>query len=164
MMNVLVWLRRVEALFAGLLLCGIVAVVFFGSAGRYFGRPVIWSDEVAQALFVWTTMLAADLTLQRNGHFRIDMLTSMLPLRARKVLELATKLVLLALLCLLAWSGLQLARMTAARPLPMTGVSSAVAIAALPVGFVLMMITMFEQFVQQWRTGGVEQAVTRDVM
>lgn len=163
-MILLKWLRRVEVGVAGTFLCGIVAVVFLGSLGRYLGRPVLWSDEVAQALFVWTSMLAADLTLQQGGHFRIDMLTGRLPHRVQHVLELATKVALAALLCLLVWYGMQLARMTAPRPLPMTGLSSAAAMAALPVGFALMLVTLVEQFVTQWRSGTYRHAEARDVM
>ena len=163
-MIVLKWLRRIEAVAAGTCLCAIVAVVFLGSVGRYSGHPVIWTDEISQALFVWVSMLAADLTLQRGGHFRIDMLTGRLPKRAQHVLELITKLSLIALLCLLVWYGTQLARMTAPRPLPMTGLTSAAAMAALPVGFALMIITLIEQFVAQLRSGTFESSVSRDIM
>jgi len=163
-MTFLKWLRRIEAAAAGTMLCGIVATVFLGSVGRYLGRPVIWTDEVAQALFVWTSMLAADLTMQRAGHFRIDILTSRLPRLFQHVLELVTKLALAALLCLLVWHGMQLARMMAARPLPMTGISSAAAMAALPVGFALILITLLEQFVKQWRSGSYLPSETRDIV
>lgn len=164
MTTLLQWLRRIEIGVAGTFLCGIVTVVFIGSAGRYLGRPVIWTDEIAQALFVWTSMLASDLALQRNGHFRIDMLTSLLPAAVRHLLELVTKIALAALFCLLAWYGLQLARLTVPRPLPMTGISSAAATAALPIGFVLMLITLIEQFVAQWRGGTFAHAGTREVI
>jgi TRAP-type C4-dicarboxylate transport system permease small subunit len=163
-MGVLRSIRRVELFAAAFFLCAIVAVVFLGTLGRYLGHPVIWTDEVAQALFVWTAILSADITLQRSGHFRIDMLVKLLPEALQFWLELVTKLVIAALLCLLVWYGVQLARLTSPRPLPLTGVSSAFATGALAVGFGLMLITVIEQLVVQLRRGRITAGEARDVM
>jgi TRAP-type transport system small permease protein len=149
--NLLRGLRWLERVLAAALLVVLVAVVFAGAAGRYTGHPVIWSDEVAQALFVWVSMLAADLTLQRHGHFSIDILANLLPPRARFVLDIIVLLLLGGLLALLILNGFRFADMTAGRPMPMLGLPSSVATAALPVGFALMMITLIEQFVRRVR-------------
>lgn len=140
-------LRSVERALASALLVATVALVVFASATRYMGVPVIWSLEVVQALFVWLCVLAADLTLQRAGHFSVNMVANLLPPRARHVLEVCNVLLAAALLAGLAWYGFRFAYITSGRPLPMTGVTSALATAALPVGFVLMLITLAEQLV-----------------
>lgn len=147
-LHVLRWIERAVA--AGLLVI-LVAIVFAGAAGRYTGNPVIWSDEVAQALFVWVSMLAADLTLQRSGHFSIDIFANLLPPRARFVLDIIVIALLGALLGLLVLNGFRFADMTSGRPMPMLGLPSSVATAALPVGFSLMMITLIEQAIRRIR-------------
>lgn len=147
-------LRLAERTIAVALLVALVAVVFAGAVGRYTGRPVIWSDEVAQALFVWVAMLAADLTLQRSGHFSIDILAALLPQKARLVLDLAILVMLGALLALLIVYGFRFAHMTSGRPMPMLGLPVSVATAALPVGFTLMAITLVEEFVRRIRRCG----------
>ncbi len=144
-------LRFVERTAATGLLVILVAIVFAGAVGRYGGHPVIWSDEVAQALFIWVSMLAADLTLQRHGHFSIDILASLLPVRARFILDMVVILLLAALLALLILNGFRFASMTAGRPMPMLGLPSSVATAALPVGFALMMVTLIEQAIHRIR-------------
>jgi TRAP-type C4-dicarboxylate transport system permease small subunit len=137
-------LRRIERAVAGILLVAIVALVVVSSGTRYAGAPVIWSLEVTQALFVWLCVLAADLTLQRLGHFSVDLVANLLPRRARRALEIINLLLVGAFLGVLVFYGWRFASFTGMRPLPMTGVSSAVAPAALPVGFALMLITLSE--------------------
>lgn len=146
------------------LLAAIVAVVLAGTFGRYLGRPVIWSDEVAQALFVWLALLAADLTLQRAGHFRIELLPRLLPPRVRFLLELAIKLVIAALLVLLVYYGILFMQVSHPRPLPMTGVPSSFAAAALPVAYGLMILTVVEQILRHLRGAPDNVHSGRDVM
>jgi len=157
-------LRRAEMMAAVALLGTIVAVVLAGTVGRYAGFPLVWSDEVAQALFVWLALLAADLTLQRAGHFRIDVLTGLLPPRARSLLELAIKLTIAVLLAFLVYYGMKLTRLSDPRPLPMTGVPSSYAAAALPIAYALMALTVVEQIVRHLRGLPEVHGEEREVM
>lgn len=149
--SALALLRGLERVLASTLLATTVTLVVVASTARYMGVPVIWAIEVVQALFVWLCVLAADMTLQRAGHFSVDMVANMLPPRARQALEMFNTLLAAALLAGLAWYGFLFAYITSGRPLPMTGVTSAFATAALPVGFVLMLITLAEQLVARLR-------------
>ena len=164
MRKALALLRRIELYSAIALLAVIVAVVLAGTIGRYGGHPVIWSDEVAQALFIWLAMLAADLTLQRSGHFRITVLAGLLPDTVRFLLDLAIKLVIAAMLAMLIFYGSKLAMVFHPRPLPMTGVPSSYAGAALPVAYGLMLITAVEQIVDHFRNKGAAEPEVVDVM
>lgn len=159
-------LRRLERAVAGILLVVIVALVVISSGTRYAGSPVIWSLEVTQALFVWLCVIAADLTLQRLGHFSVDMIANLLPRRARQALEIFNLLLVGAFLAVLVYYGYRFASFTGMRPLPMTGVSSALATAALPVGFALMLITLAEHLVArlQGRPLVPDAAEPREVM
>ena len=157
-------LRRAEMIAAIALLGIVVAVVLAGTVGRYSGNPVVWSDEVAQALFVWLAMLAADLTLQRAGHFRIDFLVKLLPRTPRFLLDLAIKLTVAVLLVALVYYGSLLTRLSDFRPLPMTGVPSSWAVAALPIAYALMIVTVIEHIVRHLRGLPYSDADGRDVM
>jgi TRAP-type transport system small permease protein len=159
-------LRQVERALACALLIGIVALVIVASGARYMGMPVLWAIEVTQALFVWLCIFAADLTLQRLGHFSVDMFANLLPARARQVLEVINVLLTCALLATLAYYGMLFAQFTGMRPLPMTGVTSAVATSALPVGFALMLITLGEHLVARLKGQApvVDASDPREVM
>ena len=161
----MIWLRRVERAVAMALLCGVFLVVFLATIGRYLGTPVIWSIEASQAMFVWLCLLAGDITLQNFGHFSVPLIADTLSRPARRVLETFNAVVVLGLLCLLAWYGLTFAKISGGRPLPILGVSEGIATAALPVGFALMAITTIEQLVRRWRKIGYDDAhLARDVM
>jgi TRAP-type transport system small permease protein len=162
--TVIAWIRRAEAAVAVGLLGVIVGVVFLGTVMRYLGAPLIWSEELAQALFVWLALLAADLTLQHAGHFRIDMLINFLPPALQTALDILIKLMIVALLAALAYYGLHLIRVSHPRPLPMLDVPSSLATAALPVAFVLMLITTIEQIVRRLRGEHDTPTETREVM
>jgi TRAP-type C4-dicarboxylate transport system permease small subunit len=149
--SVLTGLRRAERAAAGVLLVVIVALVVAASGARYAGAPILWALEVTQALFVWLCVLAADLTLQRLGHFSVDVVAKLLPRRARRALEIFNLLLVGASLSVLMFYGVRFASFTGMRPLPMTGVTSALATAALPAGFALMLITLAEHLVLRLR-------------
>lgn len=149
--SVLNGLRAGERAAAGVLLVAIVALVVVASGARYAGAPILWALEVTQALFVWLCVLAADLTHQRLGHFSVDVLANLLPRRARQALEIFNLLLVCAFLALLVFYGWRFAAFTGMRPMPMTGVSSAFATAALPAGFALMLVTLAEQLAARLR-------------
>lgn len=159
-------LRALERAVSAALLVFIVALVVVASGTRYLGMPVLWAIEVTQALFVWLCVLAADLTLQRLGHFSVDMFANMLPPRLRQALEVFNVLLAGALLAVLTYYGVLFAQFTGMRPLPMTGVTSAWATGALPVGFVLMLITLIEHLVArlQGRSPVADPTEPREVM
>jgi len=163
-MTLIGWVRRVESAAAVLLLGVIVAVVFSGTVMRYLGVPLIWAEELAQALFVWLSLLAADLALQRTGHFRIDLLATLLPRAVQTALDITIKLMIAALLMAFIYHGMELIRVSHPRPLPMLNLPSSLAAAALPVAFLLMLLTTAEQIVRRLRSGHELPAETREVM
>jgi tripartite ATP-independent transporter DctM subunit len=70
---------------AALLVVLNVIVLFVGVVARYgFGRPIIWSDELAVALFLWLGMLGAVMASQREEHLRLSALVKNFPPRARR--------------------------------------------------------------------------------
>jgi len=137
-------LRAAELAAACILLAAIVTLVVVASAARYAGHPVIWALELTQAGFVWLCVLSADLTLRRAGHFSIDMLAKRLPAGPRLALDLFNFALVAALLAVLVRYGYEFSLRTSGRPLPITGVTSAFVTGALPVGFLLMAVTVGE--------------------
>ncbi|MGI4797870.1 MAG: TRAP transporter small permease, partial [Janthinobacterium lividum] len=80
-------LRAVEPVAAALVVAE-VAVLPSGVFVRYvLNRPLIWSDELASALFLWLAMLGSIIALGRGEHMRLTAVVSMLPPRLRPWLE-----------------------------------------------------------------------------
>ncbi|WP_339947818.1 TRAP transporter small permease subunit [uncultured Albimonas sp.] len=102
-------LRRAEGWGALALLVAIVALVAAASLARALGAPIIWSVEVAQLLFVWLCIFAADLAMQRDRHFGLSFLVDALSPRAARrlaILNHAVLAILLAFLLFHAWRNM----------------------------------------------------------
>lgn len=81
------WLRVLEAV-AAILVVLDIAVLFAGVVARYvFDRPLIWSDELAAALFLWLGMLGAVLALSRDEHMRLSVFLQHFRPATRRVVD-----------------------------------------------------------------------------
>ncbi len=57
---------------AAILVGAELVLLFVGVIARYaFDRPITWSDELAQTLFLWLAMLGAVIALRRGTHMRM---------------------------------------------------------------------------------------------
>jgi TRAP-type C4-dicarboxylate transport system permease small subunit len=144
-------LQRIEYACAAILLGAVVVLVGIAAVARGMGIPIIWSVEVAQLLFVWLVIIAADLGMQTNRHFGMQILLDNVPPSIRKATEIANILVLIGLLAILfyyAWNNTILihARLDGALQLPGSYYH-----ASMVVGFGLLIRTLLVQLVQRIR-------------
>ncbi len=76
-----------EAVAAALVLAEMV-LLSAGVTARYvFQRPLVWSDELASALFLWLAMFGAVIALRRGEHMRLTILVSAAPAWLRVWME-----------------------------------------------------------------------------
>lgn len=99
---------RALHLAAGLLLSGLLAVVVIGVISRQIGRPVAWSEEMAQYLLVWTGFVGWSIATRRGSHIRITVIIDRLPRLPRLAVEAATQIGVLGFALALLWYGLPL--------------------------------------------------------
>lgn len=90
--------QRVEFAFAVAILAAIVGLIGIAAVARFFGAPIIWSIEIAQLLFAWEVMLAADLALQKDRHFGLSILLDNVSPRGKLYVETFNILILIVLL------------------------------------------------------------------
>lgn len=136
------WYNRLEELVSNALLAIITGLVFFAAIARTLGAPMIWSVDVAQLLFIWLCFLGANRAMRLKAHIGVDMLAKKLPQAQRWVLELALGLLTLAFLLTLAVSGYRLTVLNWQRIYGDSGISYAWVTIAVPVGCLLMSITV----------------------
>ena len=68
-------LMRCLELIAAALVAAEVAILLIGVIARYvFRSPLIWTDELAQAVFLWLGMIGATVALNRGEHMRMTAL------------------------------------------------------------------------------------------
>src|ERR1700736_4422513 len=68
--------RALEYIAAALVMAEVV-ILLVGVIARYvFRHPLIWTDELAQAVFLWLGMVGATVALNRGEHMRMTALTA----------------------------------------------------------------------------------------
>ena len=81
-------LARVLELIAAMLVIAEVVILFVGVAARYvFHSPLIWTDELAQAIFLWLGMIGSAVALNRGEHMRMTALTARAGPAGRLIME-----------------------------------------------------------------------------
>jgi TRAP-type transport system small permease protein len=86
--------RLLRAAAVALLLALLVSVMT-GVVSRQVGRPVPWSDEMAQYLLVWTGFVGWAIATRRRSHIRIDVFINRLPRAPRLGMEIAIQLAII---------------------------------------------------------------------
>jgi TRAP-type C4-dicarboxylate transport system permease small subunit len=93
---------RLEQALVVFLLAAIVVNIIAQVISRYFfGKPLVWVEEVATYSFIWVTFLGAALALKYDRHVKIDTFVGRLPARAGAIARAVVFLVIIALLATL---------------------------------------------------------------
>ncbi|MDZ5696003.1 TRAP transporter small permease [Chelativorans sp. M5D2P16] len=146
--------QRIEFVFAVVLLGLIVVLVGVAAAARVAGAPIIWSIEVAQLLFAWLAMIAADLALQQERHIGMSLLLDALPPPIRRYAELANLGILLALVGFLLVYALKNTVLMHPRLIGATQMNASLVHASMAAGLLLMLRTLVLRIYRGIRTPG----------
>ena len=75
---------------------------------RYlFNTPIYWAEEVATSLFIWTVFVGSAYAYRNHSHLGVDILVKMLPAKAKKVTQLISSLIEIAVLAMLTYVSAQ---------------------------------------------------------
>lgn len=93
---------RLEQMLVVLLLLNIVINILAQVISRYFfGKPLVWVEEMATYSFIWATFLGAALALKYDRHVKIDTFVGHLAPRGAAFARGLVMLVVIALLATL---------------------------------------------------------------
>lgn len=145
------WYVRLEDIVSKFLLALITVLVLIAAGSRTIGHPVIWSDDMAQLLFVWLCVFGATRAMRLKTHMAVDYLVKALPRTPRWLLELFNGLLVLGFLLTLAISGYKLTMLNWQRVYGDSGISYAWVTIAIPVGCALMSIEIVIHMVRALR-------------
>jgi TRAP-type C4-dicarboxylate transport system permease small subunit len=144
-------LAQFEFFVASALLGVIVVLVFSAAVMRSFGRPLIWSVDMAQLLFIWLCFIGATRAMREKAHLGIDLVVRRLGHQRRFLLELAVSAVILAFLAALAVEGYKLTILNRQRLFGDSGLSYAWVTSAVPVGCVMLAIALLNNIAKAWK-------------
>jgi TRAP-type C4-dicarboxylate transport system permease small subunit len=147
-------LAHAESAVAVAILAAITGMIFAAAVMRFFGRPLIWSVDLAQLLFIWLCVLGATRAMREKAHIGVDVLVVHLPHRWRLAVEIAVTLLVLAFLTMLAVEGAKLTWLNRERTYGDSGLSYAFVTVAVPVGCLLLSGSLIGNLVAAWRRRG----------
>ena len=147
-------LGQIELAACVLLLAAITGLVFVAAIMRFFGRPLTWSIDMAQLLFIWLCMLGATRAMREKSHVGMEIFVKHLGYRRQLWVELVCSALALAFLGILAVEGYELTLLNSERTFGDSTLSYSWVTAAVPVGCVLLGIALSYNMVTAWRRRG----------
>ena len=139
---------------AALLVVAEIVVLLAGVTSRYVLRsPLVWSDELAEILFLWLAMLGAVVALRRGEHMRMTAVVGMCSPGVRAFLDMVAIAAPLAFLGLVMWPAVQFAQDASMVTTPALSLSDSWRAAAFPVGAGLMLLVTVVRLIREanWR-------------
>ena len=99
-------LSRMGAVLAEICLVFLLALVFHEVIARYvLNKPTLYSVELSEYLLIFVAFMAAGWVLQEDKHVRMHSVINLMPVKARKVLDIITSIIVLAFCIILVWQG-----------------------------------------------------------
>ena len=148
-------LELVLMMICGLALFGFSLSVILDIVTRTVGHPWLWLQEVTSTFFIYAIFTGTAVATRRNDHLYLTAIADTLVGTARTIVEVATRLVVLAVaLCFIYFGWLNFLRGFSSFRMPsMTPIASLYA--AIPICGVLIALFTIEQLVNGLRNGFV---------
>ncbi|MCL8385258.1 TRAP transporter large permease [Xanthobacter aminoxidans] len=147
-------IRHVTGAAVAVLVVAEILVLFAGVLARYvFHAPLIWSDELASILFLWLAMLGAVVAFERGEHMRMSAFVGGLSQPFRGFFDALAIAVPLLFLSLALGAAYEFAVDEIIVSTPALDISAGWRVAALPVGFALMLVLAVLRLIERtdWR-------------
>ncbi|MDD3903442.1 MAG: TRAP transporter small permease [Sphaerochaeta sp.] len=153
-------IARIEYSIGTVMLISIIILVFASALLRVVDLPIVWSVDASQLLFVWISMIGADLALKKRSHMGVDLLVRKFPLSLQKIIALVTYILCIAFVVFIAYWGVRLCIMNYLRKYQTLKISYSFATAAIPTIAIFMLSTLVEQtqnLLRGWKDPSVVQ-------
>jgi tripartite ATP-independent transporter DctM subunit len=135
---------------AAILVAAEILVLFAGVVSRYvLHSPLVWSDELASALFLWLAMLGAVIALRRDEHMRLTAFIGKAGPRRRAWLEAVGAMVVAVFVLLILAPAAAYIENEWAILTPALEFHNSYRVAAIGVGAVLMMAIALARLVER---------------
>lgn len=147
------WMGRTVDWMVGLIMAGLVVMVFSGVLARYiFNYSLAWSDELAGLLFVWLTLLGSVAALRRRTHMAIGFFPRLFGPWGQRVIGMYVLAAILFFLAFMVVEGVTLTRATLGDKSAVLRLPIGFYYLSLPVAGVLMLLYALRQVWTIWQS------------
>jgi len=137
---------------AATLLVAETVLLFCGVVARYgFQSPIVWSDELAGAIFLWLSMLGAVIALRRGEHMCFAALAARASPQVRAMVQTLVLTCIAIALVLLLRPAADYVEDESFATMPNLGVPSSWRVLGIEVGLILMLATVCVQSLKSVR-------------
>ncbi|SHF26456.1 TRAP transporter, DctM subunit [Acidocella aminolytica 101 = DSM 11237] len=137
----------IAELFAAALVVIEVVILLTGVIYRYvLDSPLVWTDELAEMLFLWLISLGAVIALRRSEHMAMNFLTERLRPRFRNILERFAALCALIFIGIILVPGITYMQQQQAITTPAMHIPGSWQIAGELLAFALMLVSAIHKF------------------
>ena len=143
---------QLEQWIAMLLLAGITVLVFVSAMMRTIGFPLNWAQDAALIMFAWLSFIGGDIALHSTGLIGVDMIVTHFPKSAQKTIDIIFKVIMLAFLVVLVFYGFEYVMTGYKRLITTLNVSYAYVTSSVPVGALLMIISVGQNLYKSIKT------------
>ena len=143
---------KLEQWIAMLLLAGITILVFVSAMMRTIGFPLNWAQDAALIMFAWLSFIGGDIALHSTGLIGVDLIVTHFPKSVQKAIDILFKVVMIAFLAVLVFFGFEYVMTGYKRLITTLNVSYAYVTASVPVGALLMIISVGQNLYKSIKT------------
>ena len=143
---------QLEQWIAMLLLAGITVLVFVSAMMRTLGFPLNWAQDAALIMFAWLSFIGGDIALHSTGLIGVDLFVVHFPKKVQKAIDIIFKVIMLIFLVVLVYYGFQYVMTGYKRLITTLNVSYAYVTASVPVGALLMIISVGQNLMKSIKT------------
>ena len=141
-----------------MVMCGVciflfTLTVFFDVITRTLGVPWLWLQQVTTGCFAWGVFIGMAAATRRNDHFYLTEITKKLTGSKRSAIEIANRLIVLAVALMLVWFGWNNAVLDMGSYRMPSLIPLAVYTGIVPVAAVLVALFTVEQLINGWQHG-----------
>jgi TRAP-type C4-dicarboxylate transport system permease small subunit len=108
--------------------------------------PLRWTEELARYLMI---LMASAIAMRNRSHLQVDVLTSALPQKPKRILTAIVDLLTIVFLCIMTYFGFKVVQSTTAQTSPAMQIPMALIYAAFPTGGVLMIMEQLLTFIER---------------
>lgn len=147
-------LLNIDDILASILVSVLILMTVTGVFMRYvLNNPLKWTEEASLALFVWFTLLGASSAMKKKLHISIDFFVEMLPEKFQKYVGFLVTIINFVVLSIIGILGYQLTLQASLKITPVLRVPYTYIYSAVPVGCVLMIISLALRVKDEIRQG-----------
>ena len=98
---------------------------------------------------IWLVLVASAIAMRNRSHLQVDVLTSALPQKPKRILTAIVDLLTIVFLCIMTYFGFKVVQSTTAQTSPAMQIPMALIYAAFPTGGVLMIMEQLLTFIER---------------